>query len=443
MTRKYILNVFGCQMNERDAELFAGFLREMGYSETKEIEEADLILIHTCAVRQKAEEKVFGRLGALKKLKAKNPNLILAISGCMTQQVEISNKIKQRYPYVDMILGTHNISEFPNLLKRVIETRETIFDIWENEGPVVEGLPANRKNNIKAWVNITYGCNNFCTYCIVPYVRGRERSRTIKDIVTEIKGLSDNGFKEVTLLGQNVNSYGKDLDNNATFSELLTTLEQLNIIERIRFMTSHPRDFTKDLIDIIHNSTIICNHIHLPVQSGSNDILKKMNRGYTREHYIDLVKGIRETIPDVSITTDLIVGFPGESEKEFIQTLDLVETLKFDSAYTFKYSPREGTPASKLKEQINDETKKEYLSRLIEKQNIISREINQALIGKTVNILVEGVSKNNEQLTGRTSTNKIVNFKADKELIGNIIDVNITDAKTWSLTGSLIEKASK
>ncbi len=288
--KRYIMNVFGCQMNERDAEIMAGYLQDKGYEETQELEKADLVIINTCAVRQKAEEKVYGRLGRLKKYKAENPHMLIVVAGCMTQQQEVGKKIKHRYPYVDMVIGTHNLNEFPHLLERALVEKETVMDIWEAEGPVVEGLPLYRRSGLKAFVNITYGCNNFCSYCIVPYVRGRERSRTIDSIVQEIRELATMGFVEISLLGQNVNSFGKDLEKKATFAQLLLALEDIDGIERIRYMTSHPRDFTPELIEIIRDSRKVCEHFHLPVQSGSSGVLKGMNRGYTREHYLDIVK---------------------------------------------------------------------------------------------------------------------------------------------------------
>ena len=432
----YFIETYGCQMNERDAEVIAGFLHEKGYTETEKLDKADLVVFNTCAVRQKAEEKIYGKLGMLKKYKNQNPHLVIVVTGCMTQQKEVSEKIKKRYPYVDLILGTFNLSRFQSLLDEALASRETVMDIWDREGPIVEGLPAYRKNKIKAWVNIIYGCNNFCSYCIVPDVRGRERSRAVADILKEIKDLAAQGFKEITLLGQNVNSYGKDLPGTPTFAHLLTLLEDVKGIKRIRYMTSHPRDFSDELIAVIQKSKKVCRHFHLPVQSGSNAVLKVMRRGYDREHYIELITKIRRAMPDSSITTDLIVGFPGEEEDNFLQTLQLVEEINFDAAYMFMYSPRQGTAAAAFPSQVSHEEKKERLQRLIKKQNLISRQVNDKLLGKRVEVLVEGKSKdNNNQLMGRTSTNKIVHFPGNIDLAGQIIELEITGTQTWSLTG--------
>ncbi len=437
MCKKYIMNVYGCQMNERDAEVMSGFLHEKGYTETEKLDEADLVVFNTCAVRQKAEEKIYGRLGMLKKYKNQNPQLVIAVTGCMTQQKEVAEKIRKRYPYVDLILGTFNLSRFQSLLDEALASRETVMDIWEKEGAVIEGLPAYRKNKIKAWVNIIYGCNNFCSYCIVPYVRGRERSRAVADILKEIKDLASQGFKEITLLGQNVNSYGKDLPNTPTFAHLLTLLDEVKGIQRIRYMTSHPRDFSDELITVIQKSKKVCRHFHLPVQSGSDAILKAMRRGYDREHYIELIAKIRQAMPESSITTDLIVGFPGEEEDDFLQTLKLVEKINFDAAYMFMYSLRHGTVAAAFPSQVSHEEKKERLQRLIEKQNFISRQVNDKLLGKRVEVLVEGENKdNNSQLVGRTSTNKLVHFPGNIDLTGQIIELEITGTQTWSLIGT-------
>ncbi len=434
--KKYIMNVFGCQMNERDAEILAGYLQERGYEETKDLNQADMVIINTCAVRQKAEEKVFGHLGKLKKQKIQNPDMLIAVAGCMTQQEEVGKKIKNRYPYVDIVIGTHNLNEFPRLLDQALNQHETVLDIWPEEGAVVEGLPLYRRSTLKAWVNITYGCNNFCSYCIVPYVRGRERSRKIQDIGEEVKELARQGFKEVTLLGQNVNSFGKDLGDGTSFVKLLLALEEIDGIERIRYMTSHPRDTTPELIEVIRYSKKVCEHFHLPVQSGSNNILKAMNRGYTREHYLETVEKIRTEIPAASISTDFIVGFPGENEDDYLQTLDLVRQVRFDAAFTFLYSPRKGTPAAEMPHQVAQKVKKERIYRLIEEQNAISLAINRSLVGQRMEILVEGESKNAKgEFMGRTRTFKVVNFAGSKDLVGTLIPVTIKDAQTWSLWG--------
>ncbi len=436
--KTYHLSVFGCQMNERDAEIIAGYLEERGYKETGDPQKADLMILNTCAVRQKAEEKVYGKLGKLKKFKEDNPDMLIVVAGCMPQQEEVGKKIKSRYPYVDMVIGTHNLSRFPELLDRALGEKETVLDIWEGEGPVVEGLPLYRRSKLKAWVNITYGCNNFCSYCIVPYVRGRERSRQVKDIVAEIEELAGKGFVEVTLLGQNVNSYGRDLQDGTSFAGLLLALEEVEGIGRFRYMTSHPRDFTPHLVEIIRDAEKVCEHFHLPVQAGSNGILKKMNRGYTREHYRDLVHKVRREIPGASITTDFIVGFPGETEADFQETLDLVREIRFDAAFTFIYSPRRGTPAANMPGQVKQQVKKERIYRLIEEQNAISLEINRGLLGQKMEVLVEGESKNaGGELTGRTRTHKVVNFQGSRDLIGQFVEVTVKEAQTWSLTGQL------
>ncbi len=445
--KKYLTVTYGCQMNEHDSEILSGFLRDMGYMQTNDLQETDVLIINTCAIRQKAEEKVYGRLGALKKLKMEKPEMIIGICGCMVQQEKVAEKIKKRYPHVDLIFGTHNLHKFPCLLQEALESRKTLVDVWPRRDGVAEGLPKLRKDRVKAWVSITYGCNNFCSYCIVPYVRGREESRKIENIVAEVEGLAEHGYKEVTLLGQNVNSYGKDLSEKTTFAMLLKSLDNIQGLERIRYMTSHPRDFTRELVEVISSSSKVCEHFHLPLQSGSNRILERMNRGYSREHYLELVNYIRKLIPRASITTDFIVGFPGETEEDFTHTLDMVERIRFNAAFTFLYSPRKGTAAAAMPDQITEEEKKERIYRLIESQNKISREINDKLKGEIFEVLVEGVSKEEPAceaaLTGRTRTNKIVNFFGKKELVGNLVPVQITEPKTWSLYGELVDKYTK
>ncbi|PKM83584.1 MAG: tRNA (N6-isopentenyl adenosine(37)-C2)-methylthiotransferase MiaB [Firmicutes bacterium HGW-Firmicutes-13] len=423
-------------MNVHDSEILSGFLEDMGYEEADNLEKTDMVILNTCAVREKAEEKVLGKIGSLKELKKENPHLIIGVCGCMVQQEKTARKIKSRYPHVDLFFGTHNLYKFPELLKEAEQSRKTVLDIWSGRDGVVEDLPKHRKDGIKAWVTITYGCNNFCAYCIVPYVRGRERSREMSNIEAEVEGLAVEGYKEVTLLGQNVNSYGKDLFPKVTFAQLLERLDRIEGLERIRYMTSHPRDFTRELVEVILHSKKICEHFHLPIQAGSSKILEKMNRGYTREHYLELVNYIRKLIPRSSITTDFIVGFPGETEEDFNDTLDIVERVRFDSAFTFIYSPRKGTTAADMPGQIPQEVRKERLRRLMEVQNRISREINDELKGETVEVLVEGISKQEPlMLTGRTRTNKIVNFKGKKELLGELVRVRITESRTWSFLG--------
>lgn len=435
----YTLLTFGCQMNERDSEILAGQLHEMKYEPTDDINSADLILLNTCCVRETAENKILGRIGDLKALKSQNPDLIIGICGCMTQQPEVGEKIRRRAPHVDLIFGTYNLHKLPELVARVKEERRTVIDVWETEGDIIENLPSKRIEGVKAYVTITYGCNNFCTYCIVPYVRGRERSREIRDIIDEVAGLGREGFKEVMLLGQNVNSYGKDLDPKKDFAELLLELDNADGIERIRYMTSHPRDFTDKLIEVIAGSEKVCEHFHLPVQAGSNSVLKRMNRGYTREGYMELVEKIRQRIPHASITTDLIVGFPGETDQDFADTMDLLERVRFDSAFTFVYNKRSGTPAADMPDQVPDEVKKARIQQLISVQNRISREKNLLETGKIHDVLVEGVNKNDpEKLEARTRTGKLVLLKGGRELKGQIVRVRITEAGTWHLDGELV-----
>lgn len=435
----YQILTFGCQMNERDSEILAGQLHEMKYEPTQNVEEADLILLNTCCVRETAENKILGRIGDLKALKSKKPELIIGICGCMTQQPEVGERIRRRAPHVDIIFGTHNLHKLPDLISRVKDERKTVIDVWETEGDIVENLPSKRIEGVKAFVTITYGCNNFCTYCIVPYVRGRERSREMTDIIGEVAQLGREGYKEVMLLGQNVNSYGKDLTEKKDFADLLLELDKIEGIQRIRYMTSHPRDFTDRLIEVIAGSQKVCEHFHLPVQAGSNNILKRMNRGYTREGYIELVEKIRRIIPHASITTDLIVGFPGETDDDFADTVDLLERVRFDSAFTFVYNKRSGTPAAKMPDQVPDDVKKARIQELISMQNRISQEKNMLETGKIHEVLVEGTNKNDpEKMEGRTGTGKLVLFSGDAKLIGRIVEVRITETGTWHLDGELL-----
>ncbi len=440
----YYIQTYGCQMNENDSERLAGMLTEMGFAEARVRDESHLIIFNTCCVREHAESKVYGHLGGLKKLKDENPDLIIAVCGCMMQQPEVVEHIKKSYRHVDIIFGTHNLHTFPELLYRVLATGKTVVDVWDSTGMIAEDLPIERKDGVKAWVTVMYGCNNFCSYCIVPYVRGRERSRSMESIINEVRMLGQQGYKEVTLLGQNVNSYGKDLNDGTSFAKLLYELNKIEQIERIRFTTSHPKDLSDELIYAIRDCNKVCKHLHLPVQAGSTKVLKEMNRKYTKEQYLDLVDRIRKNIPGIAITTDIIVGFPGETEEDFLDTLDVVEKVRFDSAFTFMYSKRTGTPAAKRPDQVPEEVKKERFERLLEVQNRISREINELLLGTTVEILVEGPSKNDiNTFTGRTTTNKIVNFKGNRELMGKIVTVRIDKVQTFSLEGTLEETAEK
>lgn len=436
--KKYLILTYGCQMNERDSEVLEGYLENLGYCPAATEKDADIIILNTCCVREKAELKVFGKLGELSKLKKEKPELIIGICGCMTQQDEFYERIREKVPYVNLVFGTYNVHQLPNLLLKIQNTGEPAYEIWEKEGDIVENNVSRRIDRIKAYVNISYGCDNFCTYCIVPHVRGRERSRTPDKIIEEISGLVKEGYKEIMLLGQNVNSYGKDLNSNLDFADLLVEVNKIDGLERIRYMTSHPRDFTDKLVETITKCNKVCEHYHLPVQAGSNKILKAMNRGYTREEYLELAEKIEASMSNYSITSDIIVGFPGETEKDFKDTLDIVERVRFDAVYTFAYSPRRGTPAAIMDCQTKDEVKKERLYRLMEVQNKISLEKNMKLVGTNMEVLVESLSKtDSNRLTGRTRTNKIVNFSGEESLIGKIINIKIIKAQTWNLTGEI------
>jgi tRNA-2-methylthio-N6-dimethylallyladenosine synthase len=435
----YNIETFGCQMNENDSERLSGMLSEMGYSECSDRQDSDLIIFNTCCVRENAEQKVYGHLGALKKLKQDKPGLKIAICGCMMQQPDVVAHIKKTYRHVDIIFGTHNLYKFPELLDASVLTGKVVTDVWDSTGSIAENMPISRKDNIKAWVTVMYGCNNFCSYCIVPYVRGRERSRDISEIKKEVEKLAEEGCKEITLLGQNVNSYGKDLENKLTFADLLRELNTIEGIERIRFMTSHPKDLSDELIYAIRDCNKVCEHLHLPVQAGSSKILENMNRKYTKEQYLELLNKVKKYIPDIALTTDIIVGFPGETELDFKETLDVVSKAEFDMAYTFLYSRRTGTPAAKMEDQVPEEVMKERFDRLLELQNSISLKNNESLLGKEVEVLVEGLSKSsNTTYTGRTRENKIVNFKGNPEMVGKLIKVRIDTIQTWSLLGEIV-----
>ncbi|MFA5536652.1 MAG: tRNA (N6-isopentenyl adenosine(37)-C2)-methylthiotransferase MiaB [Bacillota bacterium] len=435
---KYHILTYGCQMNERDSETLGGMLEQMGYQWVDDLNNTDILLLNTCCVREKAENKVLGHLGKYKKLKQTNPNLIIGVSGCMIQQKGVAELIHERAPHVDLLFGTHNIHRFPELLNQAKAAGATLIEVWDQEKSIVETLPTKRTDKLKAYITITYGCNNYCTYCIVPYVRGRERSREPQQILDEATELANSGYKEIMLLGQNVNSYGKDFTKEVDFADLLISLDNIPQLSRIRYMTSHPRDFSDKIITVIANAKHVCKHFHLPVQSGSNRILKKMNRGYSKEYYLGLLEKISRAVPDASITTDIIVGFPGETDQDFEETLDLVTRAKFDSCFTFLYSPRQGTPAAKW-EQVDEEIKKIRFNQLLKIQNEISLAKNNSMLGKTEQVLVEGISKTNDKrLSGRTEGNKVVNFDGDEKLIGQIVPVEITEALTWSLSGRLV-----
>ncbi|MEE0510117.1 MAG: tRNA (N6-isopentenyl adenosine(37)-C2)-methylthiotransferase MiaB [Peptococcaceae bacterium] len=441
MYKKFFIQTFGCQMNEHDSEVMAGLLEERFYIPTKDIKEADFILLNTCCIREKAESKVLSMLGSLKKLKAKKPSLIVGVCGCMIQQKNIVPKILHACPFVNLMFGTNNMAQLPDYLERIEKYGQPVYEIVDEDSSADLKLPASREFPFKAFVNIMYGCNNFCTYCIVPYVRGRERSRKKEDIIAEVKELVADGAIEVMLLGQNVDSYGNDFKDSVSFADLLKEIDDIPGIERIRFMTSHPKDFSLELIDVIKNSKHICHSLHLPVQSGSNEVLKRMNRKYTRERYLKIVHAMREAIPDVALTTDIIVGFPGETEEQFQETVDLVETVGFDNAFSFIYSKRPGTAAEKFEDQIPLEIKKERLQRLNTSLSKWSLYHNKKYEGQNVKVLVEGLSENNDNmLSGRTDTGKTVIFQGDPSLIGKIVNVDITTAQTWVLKGKLEEE---
>ena len=437
---KYYIETWGCQMNEEDSEKLSGMLKRIGYTRTENKEEAGIILFNTCCVRENAENKVFGNLGALKKLKKKNPDLIIGICGCMMQQEGMADRILKEFPYVNIIFGTHNAYKFQEYLNRVRTEGVQIKEIFNKETEIVEGLPIDRESSVKAFVTIMYGCNNFCTYCIVPYVRGRERSRKPEDILKEIRELVAQGYKEITLLGQNVNSYGKGLEEDVDFAKLLRMINEIEGLERVRFMTSHPKDLTVDVIMAIKECDKLCEQIHLPVQSGSNSILKKMNRHYTREYYLDLVKKIKEEIPGVTLTTDIIVGFPGETEEDFQETLELVKEVGYSSAFTFIYSRRNNTPADMMLNQVSEEDKHHRFNRLVAAVNERVIAQNKAEEGNILEVLVEGNSKNDaEKLTGRTRTGRLVNFTGEGINAGDIVNVKITRAQNFSLIGEVIK----
>lgn len=438
--RKCLTHTFGCQMNERDSEILFGFLEQMGYEKTDVEAEADLILFNTCCIREKAESKVLSQLGELKKLKQQKPDLIIGVCGCMMQQKGMADMVRVSAPHVDLIFGTHNLHHFPEYIYNLYQGKGKQIAIVDKEEAVQEGLPSYRDDRFRALVNIVYGCNNFCTYCIVPYVRGRERSRRQADIVQEVKDLVADGVVEITLLGQNVNSYGLDLADGTTFAGLLRELNEIEGLRRIRYMTSHPKDLTEELVKTIAESSKVVDHFHLPVQSGSTRVLGLMNRRYTKEDYLKRVELIRRYMPDAAITTDIIVGFPGETEEDFLETIDLVKQVKFDSAFTFIYSRRTGTPAARMEDPVTLDEKKERLQRLNDVLSHIGRGINDRLQDTVVEVLVEGPSKTNaDMLTGRTTTNKTVIFAGDPSLIGQIVNVTVTEAQTWVLKGALAE----
>lgn len=433
-SRSFHLLTYGCQMNTRDSEIISGLLVNAGYKQAARLEDADLVVFNTCSVRHSAENKVYGKLGEVNKLKMSHPGMLIAFGGCMAQLPEVVSKLKHKG--VDIIFGTHNLHQLPELVERVLAGEKRAVEVWKEHGEIMEELPSTRHEGVSAFVNIMYGCNNFCSYCIVPYTRGRERSRRPREIIRELDELAAAGFKEVTLLGQNVNSYGMGLNEIIDFAGLLKMADKVDGLERIRFTTSHPKDMSDQLIDTIAEGQKLCEHIHVPLQAGSNSVLKRMNRGYTRERYLELVHKMRERIPGVAITSDLIVGFPGETETDFLDTLDMVEKVRFDGAFTFMYSVRTGTAAEKYAEQVDLSVKQARLMRLNQVQYNIALEINRGLEGSIQEILVDGPSKTNpDTLTGRTRHNHIVIFSGSKDLIGKLINVKITEGKTFSIFG--------
>lgn len=438
MQKYYHIVTYGCQMNVHESEKLAGMLADLGYIQSDEINNSDIILFNTCCIRENAEHRAYGNIGALKKMKKENPDRIIGVCGCMTQQKGSAEKLLQKFPFVDIVFGTHNIHKLKELIELKVGTPKPVTDVWDSEGEIVENVSMYRTSGVNAWVNITFGCNNFCTYCIVPYVRGRERSRSLDDVITEVKELLNEGYKEITLLGQNVNSYGNDLKDGTSFAKLLDCLGKIPGKFRIRFMTSHPKDLSDEVIKVINKYDNICSYIHLPVQAGSNNILEKMNRRYTREKYLDLVEKIKTQIKNVQISSDLMVGFPGETEEDFKMTLDLVEKSRFASAFTFIYSRRSGTVADKMENQIDEQVKTDRIKRLIKLQNGISREISKTYIGKTYEVLCEGRNrKDPDLLIGRTDCGRLVCFPGTDELIGKFINIKINGCNALSLKGEV------
>ena len=432
------ITTFGCQMNARDSEKLVGILERMGYVEVPD-ENADFVIYNTCTVRENANLRVYGRLGYLHSLKKKNPHMMIGLCGCMMQEPQVVEKLKKSYSFVNLIFGTHNIYKFAELVVSSLLSNRMIIDIWKDTDKIVEDLPVERKYPFKSGVNIMFGCNNFCSYCIVPYVRGRERSRNPKDIVREIERLVKDGVVEVMLLGQNVNSYGKNLDEPMTFAQLLTEIEKIEGLERIRFMTSHPKDLSDELIEVMKNSKKICKHLHLPLQSGSSDILQKMNRRYDKEKYLNLVEKIRTAVPDISLTTDIIVGFPGETEEDFLETVDVVKKVRYDSAFTFIYSKRTGTPAAVMENQIPEDVVKDRFNRLLETVQSIGREMSARDTGKVMDVLVEEQNSQDKHLmTGRLSNNLLVHFEGDTSLIGQLCQVRLDECRGFYYMGTKV-----
>ena len=437
---KALTETYGCQQNENDTERIRGMLSEAGFKFTDDPHEADVVIYNTCAVRENAEQRVFGRLGILKHIKENRRDMIIGVCGCMVQQEHITEKIKRVHSHVDLVFGTHALYKMPELLYKAMHQKKTVVDIENSDGAIAEDVPILRDTNEKAWVSVMYGCNNFCSYCIVPYVRGRERSRQPEAVLNEVRELVKSGCTEISLLGQNVNSYGKDLDIDVDFSDLMRMVNDIDGVERIRFMTSHPKDLSDKLIETIRDCDKVCKQLHLPFQAGSDKILKQMNRKYTKAQYLEKIEKVKREIPDISLSTDVIVGFPTETCEDFEETLDVLRKVEFDNIFSFIYSRREGTPAAKLDFVLSDEQIHENFNKLLAVQNEISKRKNDAYVGRIERVLVDGVSKNNsDMLSGRCESSKIVNFKGDPSMIGKYVDVEITEAHTWSLNGILFE----
>lgn len=436
----YHVITFGCQQNVSDSEKLMGMLDEMGYLKAEKKEDADVIIINTCTVRENAELKLYGNIGAFKQLKADKPDMLLCICGCMMEQEHAVKTIKQKYKHVDLVFGTHNLYKFPELLERSMNEMYTLIDIMNTEGIIVEDMPVRREDRFKAWVTIMYGCNNFCSYCIVPHVRGRERSRMPENIINEIKHLAADGCKEVTLLGQNVNSYGKDLELDVDFADLLRMVNEIDGIDRIRFMTSHPKDISDKLIATMAECSKVCEQLHLPFQAGSNRVLKAMNRKYTKEDYLEKVEKVKKAMPGIALSTDVIVGFPGETDEDFEETLEIMKKVEFDQAFMFIYSKRPGTPAERMENQVSEDQKHRNFEKLVKVQNEISKRANDEYMGKAIEVLVEGPSKNDpSRYTGRSRTGKVVNFSGKGDIIGKLVNVKITEVFSWFLNGEMLE----
>lgn len=431
------VHTYGCQGNVSDGERIKGMLAEMGYTFTDTVEDADLVLYNTCAVREHAEDRVFGNVGALKNIKAARPGMVVALCGCMMQQPRVAEKIRKSYPFVDLVFGTHVIHRLPELLYRTLCGKGRVFELPDEAGNITEGLPVVRDSSFKAFLPVMYGCNNFCSYCIVPYVRGRERSRTLEAVLDEARSLVEAGYRNITLLGQNVNSYGKDLETPVSFAQLLREINAIPGAFRIRFMTSHPKDCTRELLDAMASCEKVAKHLHLPFQSGNNRVLKEMNRRYTREQYLELTRYARGVMPELSLTSDVIVGFPGETYGEFQDTLRLVEEVGFTSLFTFLYSPREGTPAAKMPDPVSREEKGKWFRELTNLQERIAEKRNQSLVGKRFRVLVEGPGKKEGLLAGRTQGNVVIEFPGEGSLIGSFVDVQVTQALAWILRGQM------